>query len=409
MFKESGFMTKCFTLKKYSLIHKVLAMALMLTFLLTGCGSGTDTTTTDTLNAAVSGTDGALPTAELSLTETALLEDPSEIVMVKDGKIKNPLTGCWIDEKYLNKRPISVQIENTTQAIPQYGLSYADIIYEMYTEGGITRLMPIFTEYDKVEKFEPMRSNRHYYDRKAVEYDTVHVFCGASDYANQNDLYGGHYPYLEFIDMIRDPGLERDTDRFAPHNAYTTPVAIDAQIEAKGFSRKHRDYYTPNHLFNDSFKTIDGSVAEKVTIPFYNNAPWFEYDEEDQVYYRYQFWDEQIDYQNYRQLYVTNILIQLVTYRNLEGYEEAGSQDITWEGSGEGFYCTGGKVVPVTWSNQEGSYTTRWYDASGNELKLNPGKTWIAVYKDTNKEGCLFEVLKKEEDTEENTEEIVEE
>ncbi|MBR6171736.1 MAG: DUF3048 domain-containing protein [Eubacterium sp.] len=372
---------------KFRLKYKAAAMILTAAFLLAGCGkSGGDQEDTQ------------FPPADLSVSETARMKDPKALTITRDGEFRNPLTGRWIDVKYMYQRPIAVQYENTSLANPQYGMTHADIIYEMYTEGGITRLMAIFTEYDKVEKFEPIRSDRHYYDRKAVEYDAIHVFCGASDYANENDLYQNHYPYLDFIDLISDPGLRRDDTRYAPHNAYTLPSDIDSEINRKGFSRTHRSYYQENHKFLEEFTELDGSVAEIVTIPFSNNRPWFEYYEDDRVYYRYQFGDEQVDYENRWQLFATNILIQFVHYSDLPGYENAGSQDIDWSGSGEGYYCTAGKMIPVTWKNE--NYTTRWYRLNGEELKMNPGKTWISVYKDTNKEGVLFEAKQAEEQEE---------
>ena len=390
-------------MKRHKIIYKAAALILGVSMLLTGCGSSSGDTGVS--NSNVSSNSGEqstteLPPADLSISETAMITEVKGITFIRDGMIRNPLTGCWIDKKYLNKRPIAVQIENTEMAIPQYGLLYADIVYEMLTEASITRFMPIFTEYDRVEKFEPIRSNRHYYDRKAVEYDAIHVFCGASDYANDNDLYWGHYPYAEFIDLIRDPGLNRDTTRYAPHNAYTIPSQIDEQIDAKGFSRYHRSYYTENHQFKEEFSYIEGQTAEVVSIPFFNNRPWYEYDDEDQVYYRFQFGGKHRDYQDGYQIWCTNILIQLVDYKPLEGYESAGSRDLDWTGSGKGYYCTGGKMIPVTWRYD--NYSTRWYTENGEELKMNPGKTWIEVYdEDLSSTGITFEAKKEEAESEE--------
>ena len=378
-------------IRRISIRKQMSLFALILCILLSGCGKTGGSGTNE---------DGKpeLPQQELTVGETPLLHSPVGIIMIKDDMVKNPLNGRWIDKKFAGKRPIAVLFENSWSAIPQYGLSYADITYEMYAEDGDTRLMSIITEYDRAEKFEPIRSDRHYFDRKAVEYDAVNVFFGASDYANDNDLYGNQYPYLDFIDLIRDPGLNRDTDRYAPHNAYTVPGQIDQQIEAKGFSKTHRSYYNNGHKFNDEFTELkNGAVAEKVEIPFENNEPWFEYDAEDLVYYRYQFNGTHYDYDARRQLWCTNILIQLVTYTDLPGYESEGLQDIDWTGSGEGFYCTGGRSIPVTWKYE--NYFTRWYTANGQELKMNPGKTWIAVFRDSDKEKIVFS--KQEEKNEE--------
>ena len=58
--------------------------------------------------------------------------------------------------------------------------------------------------------------------------------------------------------------------------------------------------------------------------------------------------------------------------------EEAGSQDISWKGSGSGVYCTGGKRINVTWQWFD-NYTTKWFDENGEEIKMNPGKTWVII------------------------------
>ena len=53
------------------------------------------------------------------------------------------LTGEWIDADLAKKKPVAIMIGNTNDALPQYGLSQADVLYEAPAEGGITRLMPI--------------------------------------------------------------------------------------------------------------------------------------------------------------------------------------------------------------------------------------------------------------------------
>ena len=366
--------------------QRAAALVLGLSFMvagLTGCGK--DDAATTAANATQAATTATTepatqaPPKDLNVTESSMIDNPTGVMLIMEGMVRNPNTGLWIDEKYANLRPISAQYCNVPQALPVYGLSFADIIYEMVTEARTTRLMPIFTEYDKVEKFEALRSTRHYFNRKTVEYDTIHLFCGASDYANNNDLYGGHYPYLSFVDLIRDPGLHRDDSRIAPYNAYTTPEEVIKQAEKKGYSITHQSFYEPNHKFRDDFKELDGGdSAMKISVPYFKkNLPWFEYNAETQKYDRFQFDGKMIDGQTGEQLSVTNVLVQYVVIKDLAGYESAGSQDIDWTGSGSGYYCTGGKKIPVTW--RYNNYSTKWYDADGNEISMNPGKTWVVV------------------------------
>lgn len=47
--------------------------------------------------------------------------------------------------------------------------------------------------------------------------------------------------------------------------------------------------------------------------------------------------------------------------------------------SGGGYYVTNGEAIPVTWKKTSMTSPTRYYDADGNEIKLNTGKTYIAL------------------------------
>jgi hypothetical protein len=388
--KNHGFFHNSLDISRVKKRCRLLIFILCTGMLLTGCGTGGSGNGTE---------ESTLEWKNLTYQEPSMVQSPNSVTFLKDGQVRNPLTGRWIDAKYSNQRPIAVQYENVEAAIPHYGLTFADVTYEILCEDNVTRFMAMFTEYDKVEKFEPIRSDLHYFDRKAVEYDAIHVFCGASDYANENDLYDNQYPYINFIDLLRDPGLNRDEKRYAPHNAYTTPALIKSQIEAKGFSSTHRAYYEDNHKFKEEFSEMEGEIAEIVRIPDFYGRPSYVYYEDDRVYYRYEFGDELVDYQNGYQVWCTNILIQMVEYKNLDGYDEDGGLDLDWSGSGKGYYCTAGRMIPVTWKYS--NYSTRWYDMNGNELQMNPGKTWIEVFDNSrSKNGITFEENTIEEDEE---------
>jgi hypothetical protein len=36
-------------------------------------------------------------------------------------------------------------------------------------------------------------------------------------------------------------------------------------------------------------------------------------------------------------------------------------------------------VIDITWKKDNATAITHYYDASGKEITLNPGKTWISV------------------------------
>ena len=45
----------------------------------------------------------------------------------------------------------------------------------------------------------------------------------------------------------------------------------------------------------------------------------------------------------------------------------------------DGYYITNGKAIPVTWSKIDDMNPTRYYDMDGNEIKINTGKTYVAL------------------------------
>ena len=90
--------------------------------------------------------------------------EPDPDLFVAEGNV-NPLTGLCdgISDEALEHRPVAVMINNMIDALPQWGISQADIIYEMLAEGRITRFLAIFQDYSKIEKLASIRSARPYY------------------------------------------------------------------------------------------------------------------------------------------------------------------------------------------------------------------------------------------------------
>ena len=82
------------------------------------------------------------------------------------GTVVNPLTGELVSaaaaQAWQNVRPLAVMVNNHVDARPQSGLIYADLVYEIVAEGGITRMMPFFLS-NIPEKIGPVRSTPEYY------------------------------------------------------------------------------------------------------------------------------------------------------------------------------------------------------------------------------------------------------
>lgn len=305
----------------------------------------------------------------------------TEIVDIHEGQAQSYLTGEWIPEEMVSNRPVAIMIENTSACLPRYGLARADIIYECPVEGGSTRYMALFQDYSGMEKLGNIRSCRHYYAYYAHEYDAVYLHAGASYIADDGVLKSN---YIEDVDAITGRGesyFYRDSSEHkAPHNLYTSSDGISQIFTDYAYEKKHSDNYTGNFKFaeDETPTTLDAGMDAIVVSMYYPiNKPWFEYNSETGLYYRYQFKDKETDGIDNSQVCVKNIIIINTTVTEVD--KNNGLLDVDLLSGGTGYYITNGKAIEITWSRSSYEDITHYYDLNGNEIVLNKGKTWIEV------------------------------
>ncbi|SET41186.1 Protein of unknown function [Natronincola peptidivorans] len=313
-----------------------------------------------------------------------VVETEEEIVEVSyEGLAINPLTGLWIDEEAAKRRPVAVMINNIKVALPQSGISQADIIYETLAEGNITRLVAVFQDFD-AEKIGPIRSTRHYYLNFAFDHDAIFVHHGGSPQAfeaikNLTPANLNSLSYLESIMAWRDPVRSRKRGMYE-HSLYTSAEGIMKAWETVGYRSEPRGDLPSKLNFAEEEWIPTGEKAETVVVPFSKDyISTYQYDNDTQSYKRYQLNDAHIDENNNQQLEVKNLIIQYANIRVIPGDTE-GRRDIELIGSGNGVYITNGKAIPITWSKSAHNAPTQYRDANGNKLKLNKGKTWISIF-----------------------------
>ncbi|MBO5510038.1 MAG: DUF3048 domain-containing protein [Lachnospiraceae bacterium] len=362
-------------MKKNKTLYKITAIAalsVMSLSLLSGCGKKNNKNVTE---APIEATFNVSPISNMTSAEDIQ-------VFYKDGMVISDLTGEWIDESLAKQRPLCIMINNIIDAMPQSGLSQADITYEFVVEGGITRLMCVFKDYQSgIEKLGPVRSSRHYYAQMAYVLDGIYAHFGWSPYA---EMYIESIPGYQNLNGLELEGTMyyRDSSRVAPHNVYTDSEGIMAGINKKGYDMTHSSSYEYNNFkfnYNDT-PLASGNTANKVTTAFSNDRmPWFEYNSEDSRYYRYQYGDKQIDANTGEQLSYKNIIVMFAVYEQIDDY---GCQNIVWDSegtTGDGYYITDGEYIPITWT--KGGAGLIYKTEDGNQLKMNPGNTYISVMK----------------------------
>lgn len=361
-------------MKKKSLTG--LGMILIAGLLMTGCGDSKEENTESSITSETK-----TETVESQVSETEMASQKStEAVDDHEGMAKSLLTGEWISKDLAGKRPVAIMTENTKVTLPQYGISNADIIYECPVEGGITRLLACFQDYSNMDKIGNVRSSRNCYITLAKELNAIYVHAGGSTYAYEL-LDAGVIDHIDGITGKGGQSFYRDSSRKAPHNLYTTSDKLASGIASAGFSTELDAAYANGHFKfaedNAPITLTNGTDAAVVSLYYQNPKPWFEYNSNDGLYYRYEFGSAQVDGLNNNQVAVKNIIIQ---YHSISKYNSsAGYLNIDLVGSGSGKYITNGKVIDITWKKDSENGITRYYEQDGKEITLNQGKTWIAV------------------------------
>lgn len=326
-------------------------------------------------------TDAIIP-LETPMSEEPLAEDTlsAESAVTKEetheGEVRSRLTGEWIKEELAEKRPYAVMINNIQAASPQSGTSQASILYEAVVEGGITRLMGIFEDFDS-ERIGSVRSARHYFVSFADEYDAIFCHYGQTKYATAKIKELG-VDNLSGLSGIGSTVFYRVSGIKAPHNAFASYNGILKGTKTLGYRTTLRKNVNTFQFYNKETKP-KGDSAAKVTLGFSNyTSPYFKYNKKKAQYYRYQFGKKHVDKATGETLVFKNLIIQVVDEWNIDknGYQ---TMDIE-NSSGDGYYITDGKVEKITWKKNESKKSRTYYDSSGEELKLNVGKTYIAIY-----------------------------
>ena len=168
----------------------VIAALLSLTVLLAACKKSGDTISTST--------------AESTPATVEATPAPTELPPYEANVLTGEPKGADYPE---GQRITAVMINNIVAARPQRGLSKADILFEIKVEGGITRFMPVFTDYKTVGEVGPVRSGRDQFFRLILPWQALYVHEGQSvvmqqyaidyDYGklNNNDGANGYRDY----------------------------------------------------------------------------------------------------------------------------------------------------------------------------------------------------------------------
>ena len=297
---------------------------------------------------------------------------------------QNLLTG-WanLSEKAIGKRPVAVMVNNVKAALPQYGISQADIIFELPVEGDLTRLMALYADYTKVPDVCAIRSCRYYYPAIAKGFDAFYVHWGID--ASVESYVKGIQPD-KYDGLSNDGGLfGRDSGRRSAgysleHTGYFKGTKFASVVDGSGDRVSLKDTKKGTAFQFADYGTLvtpTGGACNIATVRFGACTSKFTYNAETNTYLKSMNGNKHVDGKTGEQLSFTNVF---VLETSISVRDKVGHKNINWQGSGssKGYYISNGAVQRIRWSqNSESSYL-KFYDENGKELEINRGKSYIA-------------------------------
>lgn len=282
------------------------------------------------------------------------------------------IDGAPMDEEQKPLRYFAVVIDNLTVARPQAGIAGAPLVIEAPVEGGITRLLAIFPEGADVPRVGPVRSARPYFLDWASEFDALFTHVGGSpealeklaafDMRDLNEFFAGAY-------------FSRDRSKSAPHNVFTSLEEI-AEADAKRYGDREVPVVAGWRFKQDAAADErPESAALRVKYGDSRMDVAWTYDRETNEYVRSQGGREHRD-ENGSPVRAKNIVVQ---YAKVSVIDDVGRRRITTVGEGDALIAIDGIAVHGTWRKDARDARTRFYDASGNQIRFNAGPTWIEV------------------------------
>ena len=374
-------------MKRNNVKNKGLALLLVITLAaasMSGCGEKNTEPTPEINFNDITGNSGNTdntPEENSEAVESSAEQEPAE--ETRDGMYRSEITNVWIDESLKNQRPVAIMVDNEKTALPHYGLTEADVVYEIMNStanGRVTRLMAIVKDWGKIEQFGSIRSTRPTNIMLAAEWNAVLCHDGGPFYID--DWIAKKYSanFSGGFTRVKNGKAYEFTE-------YVCAGDLDKKFSNSKYTTEYNEYYPGQHyVFSDTEINLssvgDAIDCTEIELPFPHNSSRLQYNESTGTYDYYEYGKAHTDPQHGdAQLTFKNLLIQDTTFSQLDqnGYLIYNAID----SKRDAYYITNGKAIEVTWIKPNESDPTIYLNKqTGEQIELNTGKTYVALVPD---------------------------
>lgn len=305
---------------------------------------------------------------------------------------QNPLTGeAGYDESALTQRPVTVVVENeysTSSVRPQWGLADADIVLEGESEFS-TRMLLFWADYNKVpEQVGPARSARPPFIHFSQLFDAVFIHAGLShskdNYVGADEVFKNenvdHINLLSFSESSSYFHRDKSRTSTIEHTGCLMGAHTAEMLQKSKINLKLNESKFTKLQFNDEAKALSSNTANEVSFKWSKGycpkLGKYTYDAEKHKYtttdFDSKYGTSGVEWEN------LIFLLDETEYIVKHNYKHAGNSETYCNyklSGGKGIVCSEGTCVEITWGVKDGKLWMK--DAQGNEVKLNPGKSYI--------------------------------
>jgi hypothetical protein len=296
----------------------------------------------------------------------------------------NPLTGLVVpDANALLRRPIDVKISNAPPLVrPQAGIGAADLVYEHYTEGGLTRFSAIF--YGQLpERVGSIRSARLIDYELAPMYGALLAYSGAStgveDKINTSDFASRLFKGV----LFGAPYYWRDEAVEVPHNMFANLAALQGLAAQQGIG-------TPPDLrgmaFDAAVPAGSTGAANHIDVRYAATRAEWRYDGASGCYLRFSDGLPHYDANTNQQVSAANVVILYADHTLTDIIESV------WQGNnsysieiklwfeGDAVLLRDGLRYDARWSRPTRESLISLWTPDGQPMPFKPGNTWFQVF-----------------------------
>lgn len=301
----------------------------------------------------------------------------------------NPLTGLpYPSEEARLRRNLIVKISNWPPIVrPQHGVNQADLVFEMESEGGVTRFAALFRSHAP-EKVGSVRSARLVDMELLTMYAALLAYSGTS--GPVRDIYKERiHRYLLLSPSMGDncewAGFCRDEsviDRGYEHTMFTNTRQLWQLADLREVNLGFR---AAGFAFDFQPEASD-KRANDISINWYNrtDARW-QYDAGSRRYLRYSDGEPHFDAADNTQLWADNLVFLQVAHNRRPDLFERGAINESFEvalwGQGPALVMREGNVYQGYWRRRNHSRGMALTLIYGDErpIVLKPGRTWATI------------------------------